>query len=137
MIPCGCTYPRSNDLGGSWPSDSIHRYIFRFFIFFFFRCYTFPQIPSKLAPFSIPYSHPYTQASPCLVLLRRLSLLRLRIIRRPRDPFSENFRELRERFGGRCEDLSRARPANNSGARRVEKKRRQSGGTMRRGTNRR
>lgn len=57
MIPCGCTYPRSNDLGGSWPSDSIHRYIFRFF-FFFFRCYTFPQISSKLAPFSIPLFPP-------------------------------------------------------------------------------
>lgn len=135
MIPCGCTYPRSNDLGGSWPSDSIHRYIFRFI--FFFSAATLsrkyhPNLPLSRSPIPTP-----TQTSPCLVFLCRLSLLRLRIIRRPRDPFSENFSELRERFDGRCEDLSRARPANNSGARRVEKKRRQSGETMRRGTNRR
>lgn len=58
MIPCGCTYPRSNDLGGSWPSDSIHRYIFRFFIFFFFaatlsRKYH-PNLPLSRSPIPTP-----------------------------------------------------------------------------------
>lgn len=116
------------------------RYIVIFFVFFFFffSLLHFPANIVQTCPFlDSPIPTPTQQASPCLVFLSRLCLLRLRIIRRPRDPFSANFRELRERFGGRCEDLSRARPANNSGARRVEKKRRQSGETMGRGANRR